>query len=55
MRRSRVVVVASTTGAGVAAQSTSKRGRDIDIFITPGYRFRVVDVLITNSTCPSIR
>ena len=53
----RVIAVGTTSlraleSAG-AADGTLAAGRgDTDIFITPGYRFRVVDALITNFHLP---
>ncbi len=53
----RVVAVGSTalrlleTAAGADGRLAPFRG-DTDIFITPGYRFRIVDVLLTNFHLP---
>jgi len=54
---SRVVAVGSTalrlleTAAGAGGRLEPFRG-DTDIFITPGYRFRIVDALLTNFHLP---
>jgi S-adenosylmethionine:tRNA ribosyltransferase-isomerase len=52
----RVVAVGTTVARALEAASRSGELRpfmgDTDIFITPGYRFRVVDALITNFHLP---
>ncbi len=48
-------VVVDTRGMGQAleaASATSKRSGETDIFITPGFRFRAVERLITNFHLP---
>ena len=52
----RVVAVGTTTLRALESASLGGRlepgSRDTDIFITPGFRFRVVDVLLTNFHLP---
>ncbi|MDB5816822.1 MAG: queA [Rhizobacter sp.] len=55
-RGGRVVAVGTTTLRALESAASSGTllagSRDTDIFITPGYAFRVVDVLITNFHLP---
>jgi S-adenosylmethionine:tRNA ribosyltransferase-isomerase len=52
----RIVAVGTTTLRALESAAASGQpvagARDTDIFITPGYRFRVVDVLLTNFHLP---
>jgi S-adenosylmethionine:tRNA ribosyltransferase-isomerase len=49
----RVVAVGTTTVRTLESWARSGHGRgDTDIFITPGFEFQVVDVLITNFHLP---
>jgi S-adenosylmethionine:tRNA ribosyltransferase-isomerase len=57
MRKGRVIAVGTTSlralEAAAQAEETLRAGpAETDIFITPGYRFRVVDRLITNFHLP---
>jgi S-adenosylmethionine:tRNA ribosyltransferase-isomerase len=55
-RGGRVVAVGTTTLRALEAAAQSGKliagSNETDIFITPGYRFRVVDALITNFHLP---
>ena len=52
-RAKRVLAVGTTTLRTLeAASATSKRSGETDIFITPGFRFRAVERLITNFHLP---
>ena len=59
--RRRIVAVGTTALRlleAAARDGRRDRGRstgETDIFITPGYRFRAVDLLLTNSTCRARR
>ncbi len=52
----RIVAVGTTTSRALESAARGGRleagSRDTDIFITPGFRFRVVDVLLTNFHLP---
>ena len=52
----RIVAVGTTTLRALESAALSGElqagSRDTDIFITPGFRFRVVDVLVTNFHLP---
>lgn len=52
------VIAVGTTALRLLETATAKDGRirpwsgDTDIFITPGYRFKIVDLLVTNFHLP---
>ncbi len=51
-RGGRVVAVGTTSLRALEASSAQAGRSETDIFITPGYRFRVVDALVTNFHLP---
>jgi S-adenosylmethionine:tRNA ribosyltransferase-isomerase len=51
-RGGRVIAVGTTSARTLEASLGKSGGGDTDIFIYPGYRFRVIDALITNFHLP---